>query len=431
MGSSDDDTLEAGRFDLRTPGAALAVGVVVLVFAILSLPLAVAVHSSLIKNSLAPCALTLVFWVVGVLVARREPHNPIGWMLIASGALVMIGLIDAEQYSVAVYDLHDRELPLGSLAVIVGQCWPAALLFPPLAILLFPEGRLPSRRWRWVVRVYLGASAALIGEQVLVAVNAIADNDVRISPTGGYLTTPAPKFLQGELFTVVGVLLFVVIVSAWVAFVARRVVSYRRADGVRRQQLKWVMCGSAVTAVAIPVFAFVSVGWIQPFAGAAVAALPLAIGVGILRYRLYEIDVIIRKTLIYAILIGTLAIVYLVGVFVLDRALVTATGQSSALAVTVATLAVAVAFQPLRGRVQHLVDRRFYRGKYNADHILEGFTGRLRDQIDVAALQAEILHVVQATVQPRSASLWLSPTNAPSHTAPGSGNGQPNPDPPA
>jgi hypothetical protein len=387
----------------------MAAGVVVLVFTVLSVPLAIAVDSGLVKTSFGPAAVTLAFWVVGVLVARREPRNPIGWMLIASGALVMIGLIDAEQYSLAVYVRGDHGLPFGDLAVIVGQCWPAALLFPPLAILLFPDGRLPSRRWKWVVAVYAGASTVLVGEQVLVALNAIRENRIQIDASGGYLTTPAPRLLQGEAFSVVGIVLFLVIVVCWVAFVARRVVSYRRATGVRRQQFKWVMCGSAVTAVAIPMFAFVGVTWLEPVAGAAVAALPVAIGVGILRYRLYEIDVIIRKTLVYATLVGSLAVLYLGGIYLIDRTLQALTGQSGALAVTVSTLAVALAFQPLRTRIQRAVDHRFYRKKYDAAETLDSFAGRLRDQIELDALTLGVLDVVRVTLQPRHASLWLKP----------------------
>jgi hypothetical protein len=409
VSSDDGEIAVTARRGVLSPAGAMAAGAVVLVFTVSSVPLAVALGSGLIKTSLAPSAVTLAFWVVGVLVARREPHNPIGWMLIASGALVMIGLIDAEQYSLAVYVRGDHGLPFGDLAVIVGQCWPAALLFPPLAILLFPDGQLPSRRWKWVVWLYAGASTVLVGEQVLVALNAIRENRIRIDASGGYLTTPAPRLLQGGAFSVVGFLLFVVIVICWVLFVARRVVSYRRATGVRRQQLKWVMCGSAVTATAIPLFAFVNVNWLQPVAGVAVAALPIAIGVGILRYRLYEIDVIIRKTLVYAALVAILSIVYLGGIYLIDRALQVLTGESGALAVTVSTLAVAVAFQPLRIRLQTAVDHRFYRRKYDAAQTLDGFAGRLRDQIELDALTLGVLEVINVALQPRHASIWLKP----------------------
>ncbi len=140
-----------------------------------------------------------------------------------------------------------------------------------------------------------------------------------------------------------------------------------------------------------------------------IAALPVAIGVGILRYRLYEIDVIIRRTLVYSALVVVLAALYLGGILFIGRVLETLTGQSGALAVTASTLAVAAGFQPLRSRIQRMVDRRFYRAKYNSAETLDQFTARLRDQIDLTALQSDVLDVVRATVQPRHVSLWLRP----------------------
>ena len=397
------------RHALVSPTTAIIVGVMVLMVTVASVPLAVLAHTSVIGNSVFPAGVILPFWVVGVAVARREPHNPIGWMLVGSAALVMLGLIDAEQYTVVVYSRRDA-LPFGPVAVIVAQCWPAALLFPPLAILLFPDGRLPSRRWRWAVWAYLASSAALIAEQVIVGLAAIIDGDVRIAP-GGYLTTPAPRLLESSVFGVVGVALGVVIVVCVVAFLGRRVVSYRRARGERRQQLKWVMCGSAITAIGTPLFAFGG-GLVGPVTGLAIAALPVTIGVGILKYRLYEIDVIIRRTLVYTTLVGVLAVVYLGGIYLIDHLLQTLTGQSGALAVTLSTLAAAAAFQPFQRRIQRAVDHRFYRGKYDATQTLDGFASRLRNQIELDALSADVLTVVTATLQPSHASLWLRPTRA-------------------
>jgi hypothetical protein len=148
---------------------------------------------------------------------------------------------------------------------------------------------------------------------------------------------------------------------------------------------------------------------VTDLASIAIVALPVSIGVGILKYRLYDIDVIIRKTLVYATLVGLLALVYLGGVYVIDELLQTLTGQSGALAVTASTLAVAAAFQPLRTRIQRAVDHRFYRRKYDSATTLEAFTTRLRGQIDIDALHTDVLGVIQATVQPTHASVWLRP----------------------
>jgi hypothetical protein len=400
------------RLRVASPMMATVLGVVVLVITAASLPLAVPAHASVLGASIAPASVTLAFWLVGITVARREPHNPIGWMLVGVGAMVMLGLIDAELYSTIVYRLGDQGWPSGWLALVVAQCWPAALLLPPLAILLFPDGRLPSHRWRWVVWMYTGASALLIGEQVAVAISALVDGDVRIA-SGGYLTTPAPAILTGPVIGALGVVLGAVIAVSWVAFVGRRVVSYRRAVGEPRQQLKRVMCGSAVTAISIPIFALGGgPSMLGPIAGGlGLAALPICIGVGILRYRLYEIDVIIRKTLVYTALAATLALLYLGGISLTGWMFRSLTGQSGALAVTLSTLTVAAAFQPLRHRIQHAVDRRFYRRKYDAARTLETFNDRLREQIDLDALHTEVLTVVTDTLQPSHATLWLRPTS--------------------
>jgi hypothetical protein len=191
--------------------------------------------------------------------------------------------------------------------------------------------------------------------------------------------------------------------------VVRQVVAFRSSVGVRRQQLKWVMCGGAVTAMSIPVFITGS-SWSNVAAAVAVAgltALPISIGVGILRYRLYDIDRIVSRTLSYAILSALLAGLYLAGVFLIGSALERLTGQSSALAVTLATLAVAAAFQPLRGRVRRAVDRRFYRRRYDAVRTLEVFSNGLRTQTDLDALRSDLLGAVADTVQPNHVAIWL------------------------
>ena len=205
-------------------------------------------------------------------------------------------------------------------------------------------------------------------------------------------------------------------------FVARRVASYRRATGVRRQQFKWVMCGSAITATAIPMFAFVSVTWIQPFAGAAVAALPIAIGVAILRYRLYEIDVIIRKTLDLRHPRGLLAVVYLGGIYLIGRALQAITGQSGALAVTAlhASRSSSPSNRCEPGSNELSITASTARST-TPPTPSKTFASRLRDQIELDALTADVIDVVNATLQPRHASLWLRPDTTRPKTTPTAG----------
>ena len=200
------------------------------------------------------------------------------------------------------------------------------------------------------------------------------------------------------------------ILLAWLVY---QVPGYRRATGERRQQLKWLMGGGAVAVVCG--VAAISGGAVGGVALVGVTALPISLGIGILKYRLYEIDVIVRKTLVYATLIGVLALVYLGGIYLIDKLLQALTGQSGALAVTFSTLAVAAAFQPLRVRIQRAVDHRFYRRKYDTAKTLEAFAGRLRQQIDLDALHSDVLDLVRVTLQPAQASLWLRPTSARAH----------------
>ncbi len=402
---------------MSSPTVAAGLGLLVVVSTAAWVPLAWLSHDGIAGGFIgfagAQALVTLTYAGVGVVVARREPRNPIGWLLIGVGLAVSVGLVDGEQYSYLAYRGGYGGLPFGQLAVLLGQCWVVALFLPPLAILMFPDGRVQSRRWRWVVRVYLAATGLLLADQLTVGVSAIVQHRVRMD-TSGNLTSRAPDFLSNVFFSVLWPVLVLVVLGCWIAFVGRLVANFRRATGDHRQQLKWAMCGSAITAACIPgiVISGSSSDIVRILDGVMVlgiGALPLAMGVGIFKYRLYGIDVIIRKTLVYTALIGSLAAVYLGGIYLIDRAFQALTGQSGALAVTLSTLAVAAAFQPLRGRLQRAVDHRFYRQRYDSAKTLEAFAARLRDQIELDALSADVLDVVAATLQPRHVSLWLRP----------------------
>lgn len=405
------------RLGVFSPTVAVGLGVLVVVCTVAWVPLAWLSHSSVVGMFTgfagAQAAVTLIYAGVGVVVARREPRNPIGWLLIGVGLAVSVGLVDGEQYSYLVYRGGYGGLPFGQLALLLGQCWVVALFLPPLAILVFPDGRLQSRSWRWIVRVYLAATGLLLADQVTVGVSAIVQHRVRMGSSGN-LTSRAPHVLANAGVSALGGVLVLVTLACWVAFVGRLIANFRRATGDSRQQLKWAMCGSAITAASIPsVVIFGSSSGILHVVGGVtvfgIGALPVSMGVGIFKYRLYGIDVIIRRTLVYAALIGSLAAVYLGGLYLIDGALQALTGQSGALAVTLSTLAVVGAFQPLRTRLQRAVDHRFYRQRYDSAKTLEAFAGRLRDQIELDALSADVLEVVTTTLHPRHVSLWLRP----------------------
>ena len=318
----------------------------------------------------------LGFTVLGVLIARREPHNAVGWLFCA----VPIGVLAATASGMYAESGLPGDTVVGWFST---WTWLTALLAYALFVpLLFPDGRLPGRRWRVVA---WADGVALLGVFVAAAV------DIE---------------LLGVIF-VVGSIALVPVSLASV------VVRYRRAGPTQRLQLRWcvfAVCAAFAGFIVVSLLASV-VEWVQFLYIFVYALLPIAVAIAMLRYRLYEIDVIIRRTLTYACLVAVLAIVYLGGVAAVGALLRQLTGSSSVLAVTLSTLVVALAFQPLRRRIQRAVDHRFSRARYDADQAVEAFSGRLREQIDLDALSAELIAVVRRTVQPSQTSLWLRPSD--------------------
>jgi hypothetical protein len=351
---------------------------------------------------------------VGLALCLRVPRNAIGWLFLAFGVIGGVA---------AVCDAYaDPRLGLpwsSAAAVAAGLLDPFPLFVLPVLLLVFPSGRLPSARWRPLAFVWGAGLAAYLLAAVFWPGPLGLDSDPSLrNPIGigGGL---------GGLIVIVGITALATSLIAVIVAAVSLVVRFRRASGVLRQQLKWFGTAAAGIAVSIPLDVALSSSG-SPLASAistvilpvAATGLLVATGVAVLRYRLYEIDVLIRKTLVYALLVGSLAAVYLGGISLIGGALDAVTGTSGALAVTVSTLAVAAAFQPLRTRIQRTIDQRFYRQKYDANVTLEAFGARLRDQIDLAALHSEVLSVVNATVQPSHTSLWIRPTVAGAAPAP-------------
>ncbi len=354
----------------------------------------------------------LMFPVAGVVIATRQPANPIGWLLLAIG--VGWGLLaGATGYADYGLRLHPGSLPAADIAAaLTVVVWaPPVGLTGTFLLLLFPDGRLPGRRWRWVAFVGAAATAGCIAAGML---NPDALDD------GTYAPTRNPMGIDG-LGPVVAVLDYAVLVLAvmMVASASSLVVRFRRAGRAEREQVKWLAAAAAVSAWIYLVDLCISVTvtgsgpepvWrvlLDDTFVLSLGLIPIAIGIAVLRYRLYEIDVIIRRTLVYAALVSALALLYFAGVFGIQAAVRSLSGQSGTLAVTVSTLLVAAAFQPLRTRIQRGVDHRFYRGRYDAARTLEAFSGRLREQVDIEAVSGEVLGVVRETLQPAHASLWI------------------------
>jgi hypothetical protein len=341
---------------------------------------------------------------VGAVLCLKASGNPIGWLFLGVGVALTVGLA-CDAYASAGPTIEGRPA-----AVVVGYLFetlPVVVL--PTVLLLFPSGRLPSRRWRPVGVLWLGTSTVIILNTVLAPGLLVLDSGLSVANPIG-LGGTAGAILTRALIVVL--VFAVIMVAAAVSLILR----YRAAAGVLRQQIKWFGAGGVLIAIAallIPVLGSIGPPWstvvVDSFWALAITGLVITTGVAILRFRLYEIDVIIRKTLVYAGLVAILAFVYLGGIYLIDRTLQAVTGQSGALAVTLSTLAVAAAFQPLRVRLQTSVDHRFYRKKYDAALTLESFAARLRDQIELDALTFDVLDIVNVTVQPRHASVWLRP----------------------
>jgi hypothetical protein len=355
--------------------------------------------------------LTAVFYpTVGAIVASRRPENPVGWLLCLYGLVISISYFCAE-YAIYALLAEPNSLPAAEALVWIAS-WMLSIIvgLPAFLYLLFPTGRLPSRRWRWV--------AWVIAALVLAGVITSAFSSGALMGVLGPIRNP----LGIEGFTgVYKALLYFISTVALSAVVLSVFMRLRRAAGVERQQIKWFAYAAAASVIATSL-AYLVPGvidtplWFERMGFALniafIPAIPIAIGIAILRYRLYEIDRIINRTLVYGALSATLVALYFGGIVMLQRVFVLLTGQQSTLAVVASTLLIAALFTPLRRRIQAFIDRRFYRSKYDARKTLQAFSAQLRNETDLEALSDDLVGVVRETVQPAHVSLWLRPETA-------------------
>jgi hypothetical protein len=361
----------------------------------------------------------LAFPLVGTLIASKRPKNPIGWICLAVGIIWMIMLISS---SYGVYGLLARpgSVPfpaaIGSLGVWM---WvPAVGLLGTYLILLFPDGRLPSKRWRplaWLSGVAI----------VLVS----AGSALSPGPMDGLPGIPNPFGLEkypwvADATLSLTLLLPLCILASAVSLVLR----FLRSRGEEREQIKWLAFAALILGLGFSFYVIPGnilpdeAGGVDPLwenlledaVTLSFAGVPVAVGIAILRYRLYEIDLLINRTLVYGSLTAMLAVVYFGGVATTQAIFRALTGQEEQpqLAIVVSTLMIAALFNPLRRRIQSFIDRRFYRRKYDAAKTLESFSAKLRDETDLDALSDELVGVVRETMQPAHVSLWLRPDAA-------------------
>jgi hypothetical protein len=358
----------------------------------------------------------LAFPLVGGLIASRRPENPIGWICIVAGLFWMyIVLADAsDAYGLARTGAGTSSVTLDALLLWL---WvPPVGLLGIYLILLFPNGRLPSRRWRpfaW----FSGAALVLASVAITTSPGPLPDHPGVSNPFG-----LEGHSLAAQTLLSTPVLLPICILASAFSLVWR----YRHSGGEVRLQIRWVAFAASLVGITYTV-ALVSGLFLIPEASAteqgpplwlaliqdavliSYAGVPIAVGFAVLRYRLYDIDILINRTLVYGSLTVMLVALYVISVIGLQAILRVLSGQESTLAVVASTLAIAALFNPLRRRVQAFVDRRFYRKKYDARKTLESFSGRLRDETDLQRLSSDLVEVVRETIQPAHVSLWVRP----------------------
>ena len=343
---------------------------------------------------------TLLFPLVGALIAWKRPDNSVGWLLLAYSLVRGIAGFAAGYGFYGVR--HPGSLPFtGAVAWLSVWTWSLALPLIPLTLLHFPDGRLPSPRWRWARRLCAVPAALMIG------------------PAVAWFGEPADRFELIEEGSMLGdewvepliVAMLAVLILCVVLALVSLVIRFRRSAGPERQQLKWIMLAAGILAVQGIWESFLpSPDAVVTAVGAlAFAGIPASIGIAVLRYRLYDIDRMINRAIVYALVTGSVVALYAATVFVAGTV---ATGSDNNVTVAAATLVAAAAFRPVLRRVQAFVDRRFYRHKYDAQRTIDAFGSRLREETDLDELADDLVGVVQTAVQPAHVSLWLKDVGA-------------------
>ena len=345
------------------------------------------------------------FSIIGAIIASRLPANPLGWLFCAAASVSAVAHFSGE-YAIYALMAQPDTLPAGkAMAWLTSWVWILFIGCIALSLLLFPDGRLPGRRWAWLAWLTLLLTSTGAVWQAFSP--GVIDSLGTIRNPFGYQGLPiANEPVQMIVFA----LLFVVVASSLT-------VRMRRARGIERQQIKW----PAYTAVMAATGSVLTYNIAEPIGApwlewtsfiivmAALVCFPISVGIAIVRYSLYEIDHIINRTLVYGSLTATLVALYFGVIVVLQGIFVALTGQQSTLAVVASTLLIAALFTPLRRRIQGFIDRRFYRSKYDAAKTLEAFSAQLRNETDLDALSDDLVGVVRETMQPTHVSLWLHP----------------------
>jgi hypothetical protein len=397
------------RLRLASPATVLVLGCLTLALIAAEWPFAGLAHLGVTSSTGGAQWWTFApFGVVGFVVAWRKPGNPLGWCLV--GLVVAAALSeDGSLYAIAAYRVRHGTLPLGWVAMLAQPGWAIAIVLIGLTVLIFPDGTLPSARLRWVLWLYLAMGLVWMGSAYILTIDAIARHDIRVD-SGGNLLALDNGPASPSWWNVLQNVLLVALALSLLGSLAGQVASYRRSSGERREQLKWLLGGFAVTVAGLALA--VTLGRLTGFwsvvghvAIVTILAVPVSMGVAILKYRLYDIDRVLSRTLAYAIVTGLLIGIYAGLVLLAQQVL----RFSSPVAVAASTLAAAALFNPVRRRVQHAVDRRFNRARYDADQTVTAFAARLQDAVDLDAVRDDLAGVVLAALEPAHLGLWTTP----------------------
>jgi hypothetical protein len=360
-----------------------------------------------LDSAILNLATVLTFSVVGVIIASRQPRNAIGWIFCGMGLVVGLNVL-ARGYIEAwlaggsgIRSLAETAAWFGSVSYI-----PLVVVPTTFLLLLFPDGRLPSPRWRLVAWC---AGLGIIG--------GLAGGALDPGPLEDFPQITNPYGVDSPILDAIAVAGVILAAASMVASAVSLIVRMRRAGRVERQQIKWLAYGGALVVGAVFVGGVIAIWAAEVGISLIIIGLlgvPICTGVAIARYRLYEIDIVINRTLVYGALTAALVAVYFGGVATSQALMRALTGQEQQpqFAIVVSTLAIAALFNPLRRRIQSFIDRRFYRSKYDAAKTLEAFSAKLRDETDLDALSDDLVGVVRETMQPAHVSLWLRPEKA-------------------
>jgi hypothetical protein len=387
----------------RTPRvAAVLLTTLLLLFSGITIGQSAVAHQITLGSFNTGTGLMLTLWAiaaVGLVVAWHQPANPIGWLLLAAPTSLAVTFA-SDGYD-AAYRTGQHTLPaLGPAALVFAQLFYFPFIAFPLVVWLFPDGHLPPGRWKWAFWICLALTVPGLLSVLGVTVAAEAGHHVHVLSDGQLAQVENPSSPVVGAFTQ---LFLVGLLGGWLCALAWQIASWRRSSGERRQQLKWLMSGAAVCGV-FAVASFGSSASLWEILIIGIIALPVSIGIGILKYRLYDIDRIISRTLAYALVTGLLVGVYAGLVLLATQVL----RFSSPVAVAASTLAAAALFNPVRRRVQHAVDRRFNRARYDADAAVEAFAARLAGAVALPEARADLLAVVAGALEPAHLAVWIA-----------------------